>query len=185
MYNNNSWSIHPSYKKNLQFQQLEFFGDKIIAFEISKFLLLDKRLNEGQLSIVLSSLVCRDTMSHVGKFLIPHTKYTGEITTNMIASTLEAWVGYKFFQNPQTVSSIIYDLWKPYMYKTFQSNVKNIIQEYAQKYNHNLHYDYKYVNKKFICDIYLNGLKFTAEENSKKKSSELAARKLCEYLNIL
>lgn len=182
----NSWAIHPSYKKNLEFQRLEFFGDKIIAFEVSKMLLKDIRLNEGQLSIVLSSLVCRDTMAEVGKFLIPHMKYTGKLTVSMIASTLEAWIGYHYMLDKENVSKIIYDLWDPYMDQKFQSNVKNLIQEYAQKNNYKLIYSYEKNHKnQFICQILMHNYEFFAEAQSKKKASEMAAFQVCKELNLI
>lgn len=179
-----SWSIHPSYKKNLIFQRLEFFGDKIIAFEISKILLLDQRLTEGQLSIVLSSLVCRDTMAKIGEFLVPDIKYTGILTVNMIASTLEAWIGYHFLMK-QDVSKIIEELWTPYLFRQFSSSVKNILQEYAQQHNTKPIYHYKYENSEFLCMVDVCGYHAEATGISKKKASENAAKILCKTLNLL
>lgn len=180
------WQIHPSYKKNLEFQRLEFFGDKLVSFEISKLLLLDNKLTEGQLSIILSSLVCRETMAKIGKFLIPNMKYTGVLTTNMIASTLEAWIGYRFFLGHE-IPIIIEELWSPYMQEQFQSNVKNVVQEYAQKNYLRFFYSYEYIpsEKLFLCKLTMDGLEFTCEGVSKKKASEKCAKKICEFLRLI
>jgi len=189
MIDEDSWKIHPSFRKNLNFQRLEFFGDKLIAFEVSKILLLDKSLNEGDLSIVLSSLVCRDTMAKIGTFLIPDIKYSGKLTINMIASVLEAWIGYEYIKGTN-VTKLIYDLWSPYLFVTFHSNVKNIVQEYSQKNNQELVYKYELIdnessNNKFKCHASIGNISIVTYGQSKKKSSENAAKLICEKLKLL
>ena len=48
---------HPSYKKNKEFQRLEFLGDKVLSLHLSDILFHKfPNLNEGDLTIALSNV---------------------------------------------------------------------------------------------------------------------------------
>lgn len=175
---NQYWRIHPSYKKSNIFQRLEFFGDKILSFILTSYLMNNQSLNEGDLSIRLSMLINRNTMAQIGKFLSNEIICTGELTSSMICDCLEVYIAC-IYMDGGDIFKIIYDLWKKWLFKPFEANYKNQLQEFLQARKLNIQYTYQQIKiNKFLCTVSIaDNNKYTgsAYGSSKKEASLNAA----------
>lgn len=172
----NSIFTHPSFKKNIEFQRLEFLGDKILSFYIAQILFENKMLSEGELSVSLSNLVNKKVLSKIGEFLIDDIKYNGTLQDSIIADTLEAWL-CGIFLDGGDVELIIKKLWSKHLKDiNIQQNAKNLLQEYAQDKGKSIDYVYNYKNNIFEATVTFNNMNVTALGNSKKDASEQAAK---------
>lgn len=104
--------VHPSIKKNNEFQRLEFLGDRVISFYLAQIIYsISKNLTVGEMAVIFSSLVSAEKMNQLGKFqLAPYLKHQGKLTKNVVADTLEAVIGALFLDGID-VEKIIKDIW--------------------------------------------------------------------------
>ena len=178
-----NWYTHPGKKKNKEFSRLEFLGDKVLSYEITKIIFFEKpNCNAGDLSILLAQLVCKQTLAEVGSFLIKDLIYENKLTDTIISACTEAWLGAIFLDGGD-MEVIIYDLWKPLLNQKITKNEKNLLQEYAQKYHYEWHYDFTAQDNGFIAKVYMHDLFTEAFSKSKKESSILAAEKMMYLIN--
>jgi ribonuclease-3 len=157
----NAWRIHPSYKKSVEFQRLEFLGDKILAFAMADQLFKNKNLNEGQLSIRLSALVSKDTIAQRARFLIPHIICSGDLTTSMLCDCTEAYIAAVYLDGSD-VFKIIYEMWHDILNKPFAASKKNVVQEILQRHNLFPQYTYVVCDGQYICNIHVVNKPYSA-----------------------
>ncbi len=167
--------IHPSYQKNLEFQRLEFLGDKVISFYLAKYLMLNYNLSEGEMTVKISQMVNNTDMAFVGSFLKDQIKYSGELNNSIIADCLEAWFGYKLL-NGDDVEFLIYDLWQDYLSPDIQINPKNQLQEIMQKQQKTIKYIYIQENNNFLVQLIADNKIIKSIGKSKKIASINAAQ---------
>lgn len=172
---------HPSYKKNKEFQRLEFLGDKVLSLYLSDILFHKfPNLNEGDLTIALSNMVNQKILSHKIKPLIKKFKFKSQINDSILSDCFEVWIGAIFLDGAN-----IYDvLWNIFQQELNNMLVikdpKNLLQEITQKYNSSPIYQYTFntINKTFSCQVTVNNQSEKGIGNSKKTSSQDAASKL-------
>lgn len=173
---------HPSFEKNIEFQRFEFFGDKLLGFEIAKILMQmemnDKNNSaEGHLTVSLSELVRKETVAQIGAFLVPFLKYTGNLNDAIISDCMEAWLA-AVWSDGGNASRIIKFLWKEKIkndFNTFNKSPKNLVQEFAQKKNSIVKYNYLQKNNQFLSFLKIQNIEVSAYGNSKKQAAENAA----------
>ena len=176
------WQHYPSIytNNNKDFQRMEFLGDRIIAFYIADILFKQKAyLSDNQMSINLLNLVSMQCMAKIAKKYLIQYIHADYINDKILCNCLEAYIGCIYIDGG-AIKKIIYFLWKRYIYKKFLPNVKNILQELAQKHQLTPQYSYKAhpINKKiFICFLSCGKYHCEAEAFSKKKASILAANR--------
>lgn len=183
------WSIHPSYKKSNSFQRLEFFGDKILAFTMSSFLLDDIRLSEGDLSIRLAALTNKDILASIGKkFIKDKIVCTGQLTNSIISDCLEAYIAAVYLDGGD-IHELIHNMWNELIYKPFSKNHKNQLQEKLQTFGYSPKYSYTInSNNEFVCTINVDNTEYfaTGIGLSKKNASFVAAKNfLNKYHGII
>lgn len=174
--------LHPSKKPNVEFQRLEFLGDRVLSFEIAKILFRNQHLNEGDMSVKLSELVKKSTQAQVGQFLISKIQYSGELNDSVLSDCLEAWIGAVFLDKAP-ISEIIEKLWSKFLGFNYDKNEKNILQEIMQRKKIPLIYEYSKNNREFVVKVKINNLEIEAQGISKKQASQLVARKILNLIN--
>jgi ribonuclease-3 len=172
-----NWRIHPSYRKNLEFQRLEFLGDKLLAAELSKILFENEGyLTEGEMSLAISILGNKNTLAKISEKTIgSKIKYTGPLTKKILSSTLEAWLAFQYLKG-KDIGEIIRNLWKESLNKKFHKSPKNLLQEFAQEKKIPLTYTYESSNNKHKAIVLFANEKVEAFGTSKKVASENAAK---------
>lgn len=176
---------HPSYEKNVLFQKLEFFGDKLLGFEIAKILMEKKIFQtifaqtnsisiEGQLSVALSELVRKETLAKIGLFLKPHIFYSGTLNDAIIADCLEAWLAAIWIDGGD-VSFVINNIFENFIDQKFSKSPKNLIQEFAQEKNQVVEYYYEQKGNLFLVKLKIGQDIVSATGTSKKNAAEKAA----------
>lgn len=179
-YLSNIWRLHPSYKKSVAFQRLEFFGDKILSFVLTSYLMKNKTLNEGDLSIQLSMLINKNTLAQVGQQLSKHIICTGELTNAMICDCVEAYITCVYLDGGD-VFEMIHNMWNKFLYQIYEPSYKNQLQEFLQARKLNIDYIYEQSinNSCFTCTAILieNKSFFSIGKGvSKKEASSEAAK---------
>lgn len=169
---------HTSLGKNNLFNRLEFLGDSILGATIAKLIFLKK--TSMNLSIIKAELVRTEKLAEIGKsFLIPHIKYEGKLTDNILAACLEAWIGAVYIDGGP-IEDIIVDLWSPFLYENYEKDPKNQLQEKCQRLKIKFNYEYELKYDKFTCNLYLtwtNGsTKIESTGTSKLEASRSAAK---------
>lgn len=183
--------LHPSKKKNFNFQRLELLGDKILNFHIcDKIFHFFPDKNEGELSILLSHLISANTIneitySHIENYM----EYTGVLNASMVADTFEAIIGAIYLDNKNNLSvinNIINTLWLPYIEKNKHMDFKspkNKLQEINQNYICNIkESNNNNEKKKFKVEMISNGVKAIGEGFSKKEATSNGALDLLKKL---
>lgn len=175
------WRIHPSYQKSNLFQRMEFYGDKILSFIITSYLFENQNLDEGDLSIFLSSLINKDIIAEIGKILTPYIICTGDLTNAMICDCIEVYIACVYLDGGD-VFELIKNLWGDRLFQTFEASYKNQIQEILQNKKLFPIYNYEFIedNSIFKCIITINDDKYDFTSygygTSKKQASTKAAK---------
>lgn len=192
---------HSSISKKHNYERLEFLGDTILNFCISKMLFETfTNLQEGELSkkksYLISRKVCRVVAYSIGldtkiKFLKNHTINIDDI----LADTLESLICviYQTY-NIEKVYDIIHTLFFPYINNEEIENPKMKLQEYTQKHFNCLP-EYQVVKKEgtenepiFTIEVCIDTSKKQYKEigiGKNKKSAEIdGAKKMIKLLNI-
>ena len=185
------WKVHPSVKPNKEFQRMEFFGDKIISFILTKILIEQnnedsegEKIDEAQLSLNISNMVSKLTMSELGTFLIEDIESHEQINDKVSADCLEAFIGC-VYKDGGDVESIIKSIWKDLINHKFEKNAKNQLQEWTQMKGYSPIYIFKKEeNGEFSCELNIQGRKCITTASSKQvasiKCAELMMIKLAE-----
>ena len=192
---------HSSISKKHNYERLEFLGDTILNFCISKMLFETfTNLQEGELSkkksYLISRKVCRVVAYAIGldakiKFLNNHTINIDDI----LADTLESLICviYQTY-NIEKVYDIIHTLFFQYINNEEIENPKMKLQEYTQKHFNCLP-EYQVVKKEgtenepiFTIEVCIDTSKKQYKDigiGKNKKSAEIdGAKKMIKLLNI-
>ncbi len=170
---------HPSTKINPQFQRLEFLGDKILGCVLSK-IIFDKfpDSKEGDLTIILSSMVNQRKLYEKGQFLRRYLRISCPINYSSLSDCFEAWIAAVYLDGGD-IHTILGDMFHKELNAKEINNTsyKNQLQEITQKYHVNPEYEYSTNDKgKFVCLLTVNDTRIYATGLSKKDSSQKAAK---------
>ena len=191
---------HKSYNPLNNYEKLEFLGDRILGFVISKKLIeLYPEEKEGVLDKKLASLVnknkCLEVAKNIGleKFiLIGNKSKNTKVENKIIADSIEALIGAIYYDKGFEVSEkFILSMWKKFINLSEETVVdsKTKLQEYSLKKFKCLPI-YKLVSSsgprhkpKFTISVRLKDTKFhEGSGESKKKAEQNAAKKLLDNL---
>ena len=191
---------HKSYDQSNNYEKLEFLGDRILGFVISKKLIdLYPDQKEGVLDKKLASLVnknkCLEVAKIIGleKFILLGNKNSkSKVENKILADSIEALIGAIYYDKGfDTVEKFILNNWKNFinLSKEIIIDSKTELQEYSLKKFKSLPI-YKLVSSsgprhkpKFIISVKLKDTKmYDGQGESKKKAEQNAAKKLLDNL---
>ena len=194
---------HKSYDTENNYEKLEFLGDRILGFVISKKLIdLYKDEKEGVLDKKLASLVNKNKCLEVAKelnldkFILVGNKTNkkNKIENKIISDSVEALIAAIYYEKGiEFTENFILSIWKNYL------NLSNItiidaktkLQEYSLKKFKSLPV-YKFISStglkhkpKFKIAVKLKDTKFfEGIGDSKKEAEQNAAQILLKNLNL-
>ena len=193
---------HKSYDSLNNYEKLEFLGDRILGFVISKKLIeLYPNEKEGVLDKKLASLVnknqCLEVAKTIGleKFILVGNKGTrSKVENKIIADSIEALIGAIYYDKGFEVSEkFILNMWKNFinLSKLTIVDSKTKLQEYSLK-KFKLLPIYKLISStgpkhrpKFIVSVRTKATKsFEGSGDSKKSAEQDAAKKLLENIEL-
>jgi len=195
--------IHSSNDKITNYEKLEFFGDAVLRLAASNFIENKyPKMSVGDRSELRAQIVSDEWLTKLGenigieKLIIKGPKALGDENSRktIIGEATEAFIGalYKSVNSIQEVNLWLDDIWKedaekfleaPYKFKS-----KTVLQEWCQGKGYNLPV-YKIIEiskingdqKRFSCDIFIEGLKESSAFGKSHKQAETnAARILIE-----
>jgi len=191
---------HKSYDPLNNYEKLEFLGDRILGFVISKKLIeLYPDQKEGSLDKKLASLVnknqCLEVAKIIGleKFILVGNKNAKiKVENKIIADSIEAVIGAIYYDKGFEVSEkFILNKWKNFINLSEKTIIdsKTKLQEYSLKKFKSLPI-YKLVlssgprhKPKFTISVRLKDTKlYEGFGDSKKKAEQNAAKKLLDAL---
>ena len=187
---------HKSYDQSNNYEKLEFLGDRILGFVISKKLIeLYPDQKEGMLDKKLASLVnknkCLEVAKIIGleKFILLGNKNSkSKVENKILADSIEALIGAIYYDKGfDTVEKFILNNWKNFINSSKEIIIdsKTELQEYSLK-KFKLLPIYKLVSStgprhkpKFTISVRLKDTKiYDGYGESKKKAEQNAAKKL-------
>ena len=191
---------HKSHNPLNNYEKLEFLGDRILGFVISKKLIeLYPEEKEGVLDKKLASLVnknkCLEVAKNIGleKFILLGNKSKNtKVENKIIADSIEALIGAIYYDKGFEISEkFILNMWKNFINLSEETVVdsKTKLQEYSLKKFKCLPI-YKLVSSsgprhkpKFTISVRLKDTKLhEGSGESKKKAEQNAAKKLLDNL---
>ena len=191
---------HKSYDQSNNYEKLEFLGDRILGFVISKKLIdLYPDQKEGVLDKKLASLVnknkCLEVAKIIGleKFILVGNKNSkSKVENKILADSIEALIGAIYYDKGFDIAEkFILNNWKNFinLSKEIIIDSKTELQEYSLKKFKSLPI-YKLVSSsgprhkpKFIISVKLKDTKmYDGHGESKKKAEQNAARKLLDNI---
>jgi len=191
---------HKSHDSLNNYEKLEFLGDRILGFVISKKLIeLYPNQKEGVLDKKLASLVnknkCIEVAKSIGleKFILVGNKSTKtKVENKLIADSIEALIGAIYYDKGFEISEkFILNMWKNFINLSEETIVdsKTKLQEYSLKKFKSLPI-YKLVSSsgpkhkpKFTISVRLKDTKlYEGSGDSKKKAEQNAAKKLLDNI---
>ena len=194
---------HKSYDSFNNYEKLEFLGDRILGFVISKKLIeLYPNEKEGVLDKKLASLVnknkCLEVAKIIGleKFILVGNKNSkNKVENKIVADSIEALIGAIYYDKGFEISEkFILNMWKGFISSSEETIIdsKTKLQEYSLKKFKTLPI-YKLISKsgpkhkpKFIISVRLQDSKFfNGQGDSKKKAEQDAAKNLLNNSKIL
>jgi len=191
---------HKSYDPLNNYEKLEFLGDRILGFVISKKLIsLYPNENEGVLDKKLASLVNKNKCLEVAKIislekfiLVGNKNVKSKIENKIIADSIEALIGAIYYEKGLEIcEKFILNMWKSFINLSEITIIdpKTKLQEYSLKKFKSLPI-YKLVSSSgpkhkpnFKISVKLKNTKFfDGFGDSKKKAEQNAAKKLLDSL---
>ena len=191
---------HKSYDQSNNYEKLEFLGDRILGFVISKKLIdLYPDQKEGVLDKKLASLVnknkCLEVAKIIGleKFILTGNKNSKtKVENKILADSIEALIGAIYYDKGFDIAEkFILNNWKNFinLSKEIIIDSKTELQEYSLKKFKSLPI-YKLVSSsgprhkpKFIISVKLKDTKmYEGHGESKKKAEQNAAKKLLDNI---
>jgi len=191
---------HKSYDPLKNYEKLEFLGDRILGFVISKKLIeLYPDQKEGILDKKLASLVNKNKCLEVAKFiglekfiLVGNKGSKAKVENKIIADSIEALIGAIYYDKGFEVSEkFILKMWKNFINLSAETIIdsKTKLQEYSLKKFKSLPI-YKLVSSsgprhkpKFTISVKLKDTKlYDGTGDSKKKAEQSAAKKLLDNI---
>ena len=194
---------HSSFKKNINYERLEFLGDRVLSLVISEYLFLNfPNENEGALSKRLSDLVSKKKLLEVANEInikemlkIDNAEKKNlklKKNTSILSDVCEALIGAIFLDtNLDNARKFISKYWKKKISKNIlpPQDPKSLLQEMAQKKSLALP---KYILKKksgpahnprFEVEVFLKGIqKFCGIGKTIKIAEINAAKKMIDYI---
>ena len=189
---------HKSYDSSSNYEKLEFLGDRILGFVISKKLIeLYPDQKEGVLDKKLASLVNKNKCLEVAKFiglekfiLLGNKNAKTKVENKIIADSIEALIGAIYYDKGFEVSEkFILKMWKNFINLSEETIIdsKTKLQEYSLKKFKSLPI-YKLVSfsgpkhkPKFLISVRLKDTKlYEGSGDSKKIAEQNAAKKLLD-----
>ena len=191
---------HKSYDPLNNYEKLEFLGDRILGFVISKKLIeLYPKEKEGVLDKKLASLVNKNQCLEVAKIiglekfiLVGNKSAKAKVENKIIADSIEALIGAIYYDKGFEVSEkFILNIWKNFINLSEETIIdsKTKLQEYSLKKFKSLPI-YKLVSSsgpkhkpKFTISVRLKDTKlYEGSGDSKKKAEQNAAKKLLDNI---
>jgi len=191
---------HKSYDPLNNYEKLEFLGDRILGFVISKKLIeLYPNEKEGVLDKKLASLVNKNQCLEVAKIiglekfiLVGNKSAKTKVENKIIADSIEALIGAIYYDKGFEVSEkFILNIWKNFINLSEKTIIdsKTKLQEYSLKKFKSLPI-YKLVSSsgpkhkpKFTISVRLKDTKlYEGSGDSKKKAEQNAAKKLLDNI---
>ena len=191
---------HKSYDQSNNYEKLEFLGDRILGFVISKKLIdLNPDQKEGMLDKKLASLVnknkCLEVAKIIGleKFILVGNKNSkSKVENKILADSIEALICAIYYDKGFDIAEkFILNNWKNFinLSKEIIVDSKTKLQEYSLKKFKSLPI-YKLVSSsgpkhkpKFIISVKLKDTKmYDGSGDSKKKAEQNAAKKLLDSI---
>ena len=191
---------HKSYDQSNNYEKLEFLGDRILGFVISKKLIdLYTDQKEGVLDKKLASLVnknkCLEVAIIIGLenfILVGNKNSKSKVENKILADSIEALIGAIYYDKGFDIAEkFILNNWKNFinLSKEIIIDSKTELQEYSLKKFKSLPI-YKLVSSsgprhkpKFIISVKLKDTKmYDGQGESKKKAEQNAARKLLDNI---
>jgi ribonuclease-3 len=191
---------HKSYDSLNNYEKLEFLGDRILGFVISKKLIeLYPYEKEGVLDKKLASLVNKNQCLEVAKIiglekfiLVGNKSAKTKVENKIIADSIEALIGAIYYDKGFEVSEkFILNIWKNFINLSEETIIdsKTKLQEYSLKKFKSLPI-YKLVSSsgpkhkpKFKISVRLKDTKlYEGSGDSKKKAEQNAAKKLLDNI---
>ena len=191
---------HKSYNQSNNYEKLEFLGDRILGFVISKKLIeLYPEQKEGVLDKKLASLVnknkCLEVAKIIGleKFILTGNKNSkSKVENKILADSIEALIGAIYYDGGFDVAEkFILNKWKNFISSSKEIIIdsKTELQEYSLKKFKSLPI-YKLVSSsgprhkpKFTISVRLKDTKmYDGYGDSKKKAEQNAAKKLLDSI---
>ena len=191
---------HKSYNSSSNYEKLEFLGDRILGFVISKKLIeLYPEQKEGVLDKKLASLVnknkCLEVAKIIGleKFILTGNKNSkSKVENKILADSIEALIGAIYYDGGFDVAEkFILNNWKNFISSSKEIIIdsKTELQEYSLKKFKSLPI-YKLVSSsgprhkpKFTISVRLKDTKmYDGYGDSKKKAEQNAAKKLLDSI---
>ena len=188
---------HKSYNSIDNYEKLEFLGDRILGFVISKKLIeLYPNEKEGFLDKKLASLVnknkCLDIAKTIGleKFILVGNNSKNKVENKIVADSIEALIGAIYYDKGfEICEKFILNMWKNFINLTEETLIdsKTKLQEYSLKKFKSLPI-YKLVSRsgpkhkpRFSISVRLKDSKFfNGQGDSKKKAEQNAAKNFLE-----
>ena len=193
---------HKSYDSKNNNEKLEFLGDRILGFVISKKLIeLYPDEKEGILDKKLASLVNKNQCLEIAKIinlekfiLLGNKDKKNKVENKIIADSIEALIGAIYYDKGfDTAEKFILRMWKNFIKSSNITIVdsKTKLQEYSLKKFKSLPI-YKMISSigpkhkpKFIISVKLKDTKiFEGSGDSKKKAEQNAAKKLLDNIKL-
>ena len=191
---------HKSYNPTDNYEKLEFLGDRILGFVISKKLIeMYPKEKEGILDKKLASLVNKNKCLEIAKkidlekfILVGNKSSNTKLENKIIADSIEALIGAIYYDKGfETSEKFILNKWKSFINMSAETIVdsKTKLQEYSLKKFQSLPI-YKLVsisgpkhNPKFTISVRIkdSGI-FQGHGDSKKKAEQNAAKKLLDNI---
>ena len=191
---------HKSHNPLNNYEKLEFLGDRILGFVISKKLIeLYPTEKEGVLDKKLASLVNKNQCLEVAKIiglekfiLVGNKSAKTKLENKIIADSIEALIGAIYYDKGFDVSEkFILNMWKNFINLSEKTIIdsQTKLQEYSLKKFKSLPI-YKLVSSlgpkhkpKFTISVRLKDTKlYEGSGDSKKKAEQNAAKKLLDNL---
>lgn len=197
-------SVNVGKSKGVEYQRLEFLGDRILSFvlgfELFKLFPLD---TEGVLAKKFSYIASGKILSEIStnidipKYIILSSgeeRFFGRSNKSNLENTLEALIGAIFLDSEiQTTKKFILQHWKQYLSSVnieIATDSKSLLQEYSQGKFGNLP-QYSIVEKTgsehapiFKVKVYVVGIsgEFFGQGSSKKEAEKNAAENLMNFI---
>mgnify|MGYP001448468095 CR=1 FL=1 len=191
---------HKSFDPLNNYEKLEFLGDRILGFVISKKLIeLYPDQKEGVLDKKLASLVNKNKCLEIAKtlgldkfILVGNKNSRSKVENKIIADSIESLIGAIYYDRGLEVSEkFILNNWKNFINSTDEVIVdsKTKLQEFSLK-KFKLLPIYKLVSSsgpkhkpKFVISVRLKDTKsYEGSGDSKKKAEQNAAKKLLDNI---
>lgn len=139
---------HSSYANEngtVDYERLEFLGDKILDFIVSEYLYVNESLTEGEMTKLRASYVCENALNEYSlelgldkllKLGKGEESTGGRTKPSIVADLFEAFLAATYLKYGfDKVKEIVYDIVIPFIegnHHEFLRDYKSILQEYVQ-----------------------------------------------------